>query len=72
MNNFIGVLKYIAAFTILTAMYLHTQPSLFPYNVYVHISGAVMWTIVGLYWKENSILLNFFPQIFILSIGIMI
>jgi hypothetical protein len=43
---------------------------MFPYNIMVHISGAVLWTIVGFKWREPSILLNFLPQIFILGAGL--
>ena len=39
-------------------------------DVFVHITGALMWTIVGIKWKEGSILLNFVPQIFILGAGL--
>jgi len=65
-------LKYTAAVVILTAMFLHTQPTMFPYNVYVHITGAILWSVYGFSKKEGAILLNFFPQIFILGIGVII
>jgi len=62
-------LKYLSATIILTAMFLHAF-DMFPYNIIVHIVGAVLWTIVGFKWKEPSILLNFLPQIFILGAGL--
>jgi hypothetical protein len=70
--GFITYLKYASAGTILGAMFLHTQPDLYPYNVYVHIVGACMWTIVGIAWKEKAILLNFAPQIPILGVGLIL
>jgi len=63
-------LKYFSATVILLAIGLHTIPSTYPYNIIVHLIGAILWTIVGLKWKEGAILLNFTPQIVILSIGL--
>lgn len=63
-------LKYLSATVILVAIGLHTIPSAYPYNIIVHLVGAILWTIVGLKWKEGAILLNFTPQIVILSIGL--
>ena len=65
----IVILKYTAAITILIAIALHAF-DMYPINVFVHITGALMWTIVGIKWKEGSILLNFVPQIFILGAGL--
>jgi hypothetical protein len=64
------VLKYISATIILFAMFLHTQPHLFPYNVYVHIMGAALWSVWAYANKDKAVMLNFFPQIFILGIGV--
>ncbi len=69
-NDWVWYLKYLSAATILVAIGLHTVPELYPYNVIVHLIGAIMWTIVGIKWKEGSILLNFTPQILILSVGL--
>ena len=72
MNNettWVHYLKYLSASIILAAMFLHAF-DMFPYNVIVHITGAILWTIVGLQWREPSILLNFTPQIFILGAGL--
>ena len=63
-------LKYLSACIILIAIGLHTIPTTYPYNVMVHLVGAFMWAIVGWKWKEGAILLNFLPQIFILSGGL--
>ena len=68
MNEFV-ILKYTAATTILIAIALHAF-DMYPYNVFVHIAGAIMWTVVGIKLKEGSILLNFVPQIFILGAGL--
>ena len=70
MKDYLWYLKYLSATIILIAIALHTIPSMYPYNVIVHLVGAVLWTIVGLKWKEGAILLNFTPQIIILSIGL--
>lgn len=71
-NNYITYIKYIAAVTVLIAITLHTIPSAYPYNVIIHLVGAMLWTVVGLAWKEGAILLNFLPQIFILAVGLVI
>lgn len=62
-------LKYLAATVILTAICLHSF-DVYPLGVMVHFTGAILWTIVGIKWKEGSILLNFVPQIFILGSGL--
>lgn len=63
------VLKYFSALTILTAISLHSF-NVYPLNIYVHLVGASTWSVVGYMWKENSIILNFLPQVFILSGGL--
>jgi Na+/H+ antiporter NhaC len=68
-EKWVHILKYISATIIISAMFLHAF-DLFPYNIIVHIIGAVLWTIVGFKWKEPSILLNFLPQILILGAGL--
>ena len=65
----VNVIKYVAATVILLAIGLHAF-DMYPYNVFVHIAGAILWTYVGFKWKEGSILLNFVPQIFILGAGL--
>ena len=69
-RDWIWYLKYLSAMVILVAIGLHTIPEAYPYNVIVHLVGAVLWSIVGLRWKEGAILLNFFPQIIILGFGL--
>jgi hypothetical protein len=69
-KGWVWYLKYISALVILIAIGLHTIPEAYPYNVRVHLVGAVLWTIIGIKWKEGSILLNFVPQIFILGGGL--
>ena len=63
-------LKYFSALTILTAICLHSL-NIHPLNIYVHLIGACTWSVVGFVWKENSIILNFLPQIFILGGGLL-
>lgn len=70
--DWVWYLKYLSATVILVAIALHTMPSMYPYNVITHLVGAVLWTIVGVKWKEGAILLNFTPQIVILGTGLMI
>jgi|MGYP000046395671 hypothetical protein len=70
--GFLTPLRYMSASTIVAAMFLHSQPHLFPYNVYIHMVGAMLWTIVGLSSKDRAILLNFAPQIPILGIGMIL
>ena len=62
-------LKYFSALTILTAICLHAL-NIHPLNVIVHLIGACTWSVVGFAWKENSIILNFRPQVFILGGGL--
>ena len=69
-RDWVWYLKYLSASVILVAIALHTIPESYPYNVIVHLVGAVLWTIVGVKWGEGAILLNFFPQIIILGTGL--
>jgi hypothetical protein len=69
-RSWVWYLKYLSASVILVAIALHTIPESYPYNIIVHMVGAIMWTVVGFKWKEGAILLNFFPQIIILGIGL--
>ena len=62
-------LKYFSALTIVSAIILHAF-NVHPWNVMVHLVGACTWTVVGFAWEEKSILLNFFPQVFILGAGL--
>jgi hypothetical protein len=71
-KDFFWYLKYLSASTILVAILLHTIPEAYPINVVVHLIGAIMWTIVGIKWKEGAVLLNFLPQIFILGTGLIV
>jgi len=68
--DLIFFLKYFSACTIVTAICLHAF-NIHPLNVLVHLIGACTWSIVGFAWKEKSILLNFVPQVFILSAGLL-
>ena len=70
-EGWVWYLKYLSATVILVAIALHTIPSMYPYNIIVHLIGAMLWTVVGLKCKEGAILLNFTPQIIILSGGLM-
>jgi hypothetical protein len=70
MKDWVWYLKYVSASVILVAIGLHTIPEAYPYNVIVHLVGAILWTIVGLKSKEGAILLNFMPQIVIFSVGL--
>jgi|TARA_B100001540_G_C15323331_1_gene424675 hypothetical protein len=62
-------LKYFSALTVLTAICLHSL-NVYPWNIIVHLVGACTWSVVGYVWKENSIILNFLPQVFILGGGL--
>jgi len=70
-HRWVYYLKYLSATFVLVAIVLHTV-DMYPINIIVHLVGAVGWTIVGLMWKENSILLNFGPQILIFSLGLVL
>ena len=69
-RDWVWYLKYLSATVILVAIGLHTIPDAYPYNIIIHLIGAVLWTVVGVKWKEGAILLNFLPQIFILGAGL--
>jgi hypothetical protein len=63
------MLRYVAASTILVAITLHAF-DMYPYGVYVHILGAMLWSYMAVKTKDHAVFLNFFPQIFILGAGI--
>jgi len=70
-HRWVYYLKYFSATMVLIAIVLHTL-DMYPINIIVHLIGAIGWTVVGLMWKENSILLNFAPQILIFSLGLLL
>ncbi len=69
MQPLIVFLKYFSACTIVLAICLHAL-NIHPLNVIIHLIGACTWSVVGYVWKENSIMLNFVPQVFILGGGL--
>ena len=69
-ERWVYYLKYISAVLVLIAIVLHTL-DVYPINIIIHLIGAIGWTIVGWKWKENSILLNFAPQILIFTVGLL-
>jgi hypothetical protein len=62
-------LRFLAASIILVAIILHSY-DMYPYGIYVHIIGAILWSIISYIEKDYAILLNFGPQILILGTGI--
>ena len=70
-HRWVYYLKYFSATMVLIAIVLHTL-DMYPINIIDHLIGAIGWTVVGLMWKENSILLNFAPQILIFSLGLLL
>lgn len=59
-------IKYTSAVTILIAMVFHVK-GWTPWNSYIQVVGALGWIYVGYRWKENSIILNFLPQLFVIG-----
>jgi hypothetical protein len=64
-----SIIKWVSACTILIAMVFHVL-GLTPWNSILQLIGASGWTYVGLKWKERSIVMNFFPQFFIIIPGL--
>jgi hypothetical protein len=58
-------IKYTSAMVILIAMVFHVK-GWTPWNSYIQATGALGWIYVGYRLKENSLILNFLPQIFII------
>ena len=67
--NHITIVKYASAVTILIAMVLHVQ-GITPWNSFLQILGACGWIYVGYRMNEKAIILNFFPQLFIIIPGL--
>jgi hypothetical protein len=63
--DYVKYIKYASAVTILIAMVLHTL-GITPWNAFAQLIGAAGWCYCGWKWRENSILLNFLPQFFII------
>ena len=63
--DYVKYIKYASAVTILKAMVLHTL-GITPWNAFAQLIGAAGWCYCGWKWRENSILLNFLPQFFII------
>lgn len=63
--NYISVIKYTSAVTILCAMVLHVL-GITPWNSILQLIGASGWIYVGYKWNEKAIILNFAPQFLII------
>ena len=63
--NYITVVKYASAVTILIAMVLHVA-GMTPYNSFAQMIGAAGWIYAGWRMNEKAIILNFLPQFFII------
>ena len=54
---------------ILIAMVFHVL-GITPWNSYLQMIGATGWVYVGYKWNEKAIIMNFFPQFFIIIPGL--
>lgn len=69
MKDYTIIVKWVSAAMILCAMPLHIL-GITPYNSILQIIGACGWVYVGIKWDEDSLVLNFLPQIFMIIIGL--
>lgn len=68
--NYIQFLRWLGAFTMTVAVTLHTL-NIYPLNVFVQMTGAVIWIYAGTKQKDWALVSNFVPQLGIMTIGIM-
>jgi len=63
-------LQWIAATFVFFAVWCHAF-DLYPIGPMLHLVGAILWVYTGIKNKQGPILLNFVPQIFIWSSGLL-
>jgi len=61
-------LRWLGALTMTLAVTLHTL-NIYPLNVYVQMTGAVIWIYAGTKEKDWALVSNFVPQLVIMTIG---
>jgi len=66
--NYIQFLRWLGAFTMTVAVTLHTL-NIYPLNVFVQMTGAVIWIYAGTKQKDWALVSNFVPQLFIMTMG---
>ena len=68
--NYIQFLRWFGAFTMTVAVTLHTL-NIYPLNVFVQMTGAVIWIYAGTKQKDWALVSNFVPQLVIMTVGMM-
>jgi len=68
--NYIQFLRWLGAFTMTVAVTLHTL-NIYPLNVFVQMTGAVVWIYAGTKQKDWALVSNFVPQLVIMTVGMM-
>jgi len=66
--NYIQFLRWLGAFTMTVAVTLHTL-NIYPLNVFVQMTGAVVWIYAGTKQKDWALVSNFVPQLVIMTVG---
>jgi len=66
--NYIQFLRWLGAFTMTVAVTLHTL-NIYPLNVFVQMTGAVIWIYAGTKQKDWALVSNFVPQLVIMTVG---
>lgn len=69
MTETIKRIRWVAASLVFVAVWCHAF-DLYPSGPIFHLAGATLWVYTGIKTKEGPILLNFAPQIFIWSSGL--
>lgn len=60
--------KWLGAALMTTAVTLHTL-NIYPLNVYIQMTGAVVWITTAYMAKDLPLAMNFIPQLIIMTIG---
>jgi len=66
--NYIQFLRWLGAFTMTVAVTLHTL-NIYPLNVFVQMTGAIVWIYAGTKQKDWALVSNFVPQLVIMTVG---
>ena len=64
----INRIKWFSTFLVLSGILL-TNINIYPYNIIIHGTGAVGWSVVGYMTREKGLVTNFGLQLPLLLIG---
>ena len=65
----ISVMKWTGTALVLTGILL-TNLNIYPFNIFIHGSGSVLWTAAGYITKDRALMTNFGLQLPLFGAGV--